>query len=212
MASTGAERTPWTSVQTLRSSDELLSQLSAVAAKVFWIFHVHSNTLRLKALALQRSRMAAMAMSSSRLFGLERAVCRVHSQLEMRRRPQLLFVSELLPYIHLKIFIEILVTADAQSSLGVSSGFLFANPIPARFSIPKETIDNIMFQAIQDAEKSGVTGSENTPFILSKIREITHGDTVIANRSLVEENIKRGTRVAVELAALELEEQGAPYR
>lgn len=69
-----------------------------------------------------------------------------------------------------------------------------------------------MFQAIQDAEKRGVTGSENTPFILSKIREITHGDTVNANRSLVEENIKRGTRVAVELAALELEEQGAPYR
>lgn len=197
-------------MQISRSSDDLLSQLSAVAAKVFWIFHVHSNTLRPKALALQRSRMAAMAMSISRLFGLERAVCRVHSQLEMRRRPQLLFVSELLPYIG--NFIDLLVTAVAQSSLGLSSGFLFANPIPARFSIPKETIDNIMSQAIQDAEKRGVTGSENTPFILNKIREITHGDTVIANRSLVEENIKRGTRVAVELAALELEEQGAPYR
>lgn len=109
-------------------------------------------------------------------------------------------------------FTDLLITADAQSSLGLSSGFLFANPIPARFSIPKETIDNIMFQAIQDADKRGVTGSENTPFILSKIREITHGDTVIANRSLVEENIIRGTRVAVELATLELDEQGAPYR
>ena len=211
MAFTGAERTPWTSVQTLRSLDELLSQLSAVAAKVFWIFHVHSNTLRLKALALQRSQMAATATSSSLLSGLERAVCRVHSQLRMRRRPQLLFVSGLLPYINLKT-IDLLVTADAQFSLGLSSGFLFANPIPARFSIPRETIDSIMFQAIQDAEKGGVTGSENTPFILSRIREITHGDTVIANRSLVEENIIRGTRVAVELAMLELEEQGAPYR
>lgn len=69
-----------------------------------------------------------------------------------------------------------------------------------------------MAQAIQDAEKRGVTGSQNTPFILSKIREITHGDTVIANRSLIEENVIRGTRVAVELSALELEEQGAPYR
>lgn len=73
-------------------------------------------------------------------------------------------------------------------------------------------MDKIMLQAIQDAEKRGVTGSENTPFILSKIREITRGDTVVANRSLVEENVIRGTRVAVELAALELEEQGAPYR
>lgn len=73
-------------------------------------------------------------------------------------------------------------------------------------------MDNIMLQAIQDAEKRGAIGSENTPFILSKIREITHGDSVIANRSLVEENVIRGSKVAVELAALELEEQGAPYR
>jgi pseudouridylate synthase / pseudouridine kinase len=46
-------------------------------------------------------------------------------------------------------------------------------------------------------------GSDNTPFILSKIKELSQGKTVQANHKLVESNVKRGTRVAVELAELE---------
>lgn len=64
-------------------------------------------------------------------------------------------------------------------------------------------MDTIMEQAILDAERSGSTGSDNTPFILAKIRELTGGRTVTANRALVESNVIRGTKVACELAKLE---------
>lgn len=64
-------------------------------------------------------------------------------------------------------------------------------------------MDMIMTQAVLEAEKSGSSGSNNTPFILAKIRELTGGQTVTANRALVESNVIRGTTVACELARLE---------
>ncbi|KAL8736640.1 MAG: hypothetical protein Q9166_000006 [cf. Caloplaca sp. 2 TL-2023] len=91
----------------------------------------------------------------------------------------------------------------AQSSLSLSSGLLFANPVPAQHSISRTQMDTIMAQAVLEAEKSGSTGSDNTPFILARIRELTGGQTVMANRALVEANVIRGTRVACELSSME---------
>lgn len=64
-------------------------------------------------------------------------------------------------------------------------------------------MDAIITQALRDAEKSGATGSDNTPFVLKRIREITNGGSVSANEALVEANVARGTRVAVQLAEIE---------
>lgn len=96
----------------------------------------------------------------------------------------------------------------AQTSLRLSSGLLFANPINVQDSLPREYMDQVMSQAIQDASERGISGSANTPFILSRIREITKGSTVTANKALVEANVKRGTKVAAELALLDSEYQG----
>ena len=60
----------------------------------------------------------------------------------------------------------------------------------------------IIAQALRDARESGSAGSENTPFILKRIREITKGESVTANRALVEANVARGTKVAVHLSNL----------
>ena len=98
------------------------------------------------------------------------------------------------------VFIDLLL--DAQLGLSLSSGLLFANPIPAEHSIPKDQMDGIIAQALCDAQKSGSTGSDNTPFLLKRIREITNGSTVKANRALIEANVARGTKVAVHLAKL----------
>ena len=100
---------------------------------------------------------------------------------------------------------NLFLAIDAQSSLGLTSGLLFANPIPAKYSIPKARMDAVMTQALDEAERLGTIGSDNTPFVLKKIRELTRGETVAANRYLVGENVIRGAKVAVELAALELQ-------
>lgn len=64
-------------------------------------------------------------------------------------------------------------------------------------------MDVIITQAILDAEKAGSTGSDYTPFILARIRELTGGQSVTANRALIETNVVRGTRVALELSKIE---------
>ncbi|MCJ1430662.1 hypothetical protein MMC27_000012 [Xylographa pallens] len=96
----------------------------------------------------------------------------------------------------------------AQSKLPVLSGLLFANPIPEEYSLSKSKMDHVMSEAVRSAEESGMSGSNNTPFVLAKIRELTGGATVKANSVLVENNVIRGTRVAVELAKLEVDGKG----
>ncbi|KAK5003524.1 hypothetical protein LTR28_010060, partial [Elasticomyces elasticus] len=92
---------------------------------------------------------------------------------------------------------------NAQHELGLQSGLLLANPIPEQFSIPRAEMDSIIEHAIREADAAGMTGNTNTPFILAKIRELTKGGSVLANRALIEANVKRGTIVAKELMELE---------
>ncbi|KAF7155057.1 hypothetical protein CNMCM5623_005265 [Aspergillus felis] len=100
----------------------------------------------------------------------------------------------------------------AQSKLPVNSGIHFANPVPAEQSIPKGEMDTIIEEAIRLAEVEGYRGSDNTPFVLAKIKELSGGKSVIANRALVEANVKRATKVAVELAKLEQADRGSEGR
>lgn len=101
-----------------------------------------------------------------------------------------------------------LIFPDAQSLLSINSGLLFANPIPFQYSIPKAEMDSIIAQALDVADKQGISGKDNTPFVLNNIRELTHGRSVPANRALIEANVVRGARVAVELAKLEVAGSG----
>ena len=80
---------------------------------------------------------------------------------------------------------------------------LFANPIPVEHSLEKIYMDRIIAQALDDASVSGSSGSDNTPFVLKRIRELTGGSTVNANSALVEANVLRSVKVALELANLE---------
>ena len=66
-------------------------------------------------------------------------------------------------------------------------------------------MDRIIAEAVRDAREAKSLGSENTPFVLKRIREITKGESVTANRALVEANVARGSKVAVHLSNLERE-------
>ncbi|KAJ6016988.1 Pseudouridine-5'-phosphate glycosidase [Penicillium sp. IBT 35674x] len=100
----------------------------------------------------------------------------------------------------------------AQSKLPVTSGIHFANPVPLEASVPKPEMDAVIEEAVRLADVEGYHGSDNTPFVLAKIKELSGGKSVIANRALIESNVERATRVAVELAKLEeLDRGGAAH-
>ncbi|RAK75129.1 pseudouridine-5'-phosphate glycosidase/carbohydrate kinase family protein [Aspergillus fijiensis CBS 313.89] len=91
----------------------------------------------------------------------------------------------------------------AQTQIPVSSGILLANPVPLEHSIAKSETDGIIDEAIRLAEVEGHQGSDNTPFVLAKIKDLSGGKSLVANRALVEANVERAAKVALELSKLE---------
>ena len=84
----------------------------------------------------------------------------------------------------------------AQRALGLASALLVVVPVPARFEVPAETLQQVLTTALEDAEWKGITGSALTPFLLSQMAERSGGATLRANIALLENN----ARVAAEIA------------
>ena len=64
-------------------------------------------------------------------------------------------------------------------------------------------MDVVIAEALRQADASHVSGKDNTPFVLAKIKELTKGKSIPANRALIESNVKRASIIARELAVLE---------
>ena len=79
---------------------------------------------------------------------------------------------------------------------------LLANPIPEEFAFPKAAIDSAIEAAVQEAAAQGIHGHANTPFILARIKDLTDGKSVVANKALIESNVKVGGMVAQALSHL----------
>jgi pseudouridine-5'-phosphate glycosidase/pseudouridine kinase len=100
----------------------------------------------------------------------------------------------------------------AQSKYPLQSGLLFANPVPADSEVPKAEMDVIIEKALEEADRAGIIGAANTPYVLKRIKELSSGKSVPANRALISANVVRGTKVAVQLAKLELEQKSLLQR
>jgi len=89
-----------------------------------------------------------------------------------------------------------------RAALGVSGGQLIANPIPAEDEIPVEELDSIIAAAARDAAGLDVTGKAVTPFLLSRIFDLTDGASLKANIALVMNNARLAAEIAVSLRSL----------
>lgn len=81
--------------------------------------------------------------------------------------------------------------------LGLKGGVVVANPVPEAFAMPKDEIDRITEQALGEASHGGVTGKAVTPFLLSRIKELTEGRSLATNIALVKHNALIGAQLAV---------------
>ncbi|KAF9696536.1 hypothetical protein EKO04_005233 [Ascochyta lentis] len=100
----------------------------------------------------------------------------------------------------------------AQHQMQIKSGLLFANPVPVEAAIPKAEMDLVITEALKQADAQGVSGKDNTPFVLAKIKELTKGKSIPANRALIESNVRRSAIVARELSILETKQEEARGR
>ena len=60
----------------------------------------------------------------------------------------------------------------------LKGGILISNPIPEEYAMDKERIDKCINDAIEEMKQLGVHGKETTPFLLSKICELSGGDSL----------------------------------
>ncbi|WLI89907.1 pseudouridine-5'-phosphate glycosidase [Massilia sp. R2A-15] len=84
-------------------------------------------------------------------------------------------------------------------ALGLAGGVVVANPVPEASAMPKEEIDRITEQALGEAAQRGVTGKAVTPFLLSRIKELTAGRSLATNIALVKHNAVVGAKLALAL-------------
>lgn len=80
--------------------------------------------------------------------------------------------------------------------LGIESALLVTVPVPAEAEVPAELLEQVLQEAIQEADRRDIAGSELTPFLLTRMAEESEGATLRANIALLENN----ARVAAEIA------------
>jgi pseudouridylate synthase len=87
----------------------------------------------------------------------------------------------------------------AQRSLGIESALLVCVPVPEKFEVPAEELQQVLTTALEDAERNGITGPALTPFLLRQMAERSGGATLRANIALLENNARVAAQIAGEL-------------
>lgn len=80
--------------------------------------------------------------------------------------------------------------------LGLNSGILIANPIPAEDEFAGKNVGKAIEEALAEADKSGVKGAAVTPFLLDRVYTSTKGKSLEANIALVKNNARLASRLA----------------
>ncbi|AEF85982.1 indigoidine synthase A family protein [Treponema primitia ZAS-2] len=81
-------------------------------------------------------------------------------------------------------------------------GAIIGNPIPKEYAVPPEKINAAIDSALKQAGERGIAGKALTPFLLDKIKELTGGESLEANKHLVYNNAALAADIASAFAAL----------
>ncbi|MGC2129856.1 MAG: pseudouridine-5'-phosphate glycosidase [Candidatus Aquilonibacter sp.] len=85
--------------------------------------------------------------------------------------------------------------------LEIENGMLVANPIDATVEIPHDAMTEIIERAVAEAHDQHIAGKAVTPWLLSRIFELTHGRSLEANIALVRANARLAAQIAKELVS-----------
>jgi len=83
-----------------------------------------------------------------------------------------------------------------QWGMGLRSGVLVCVPCPEEVAVPAEAVESVLRTALRQAEVAGVRGKELTPYLLSRLVDLSGGETLRANLALLRNN----AHVAAEIA------------
>ena len=91
---------------------------------------------------------------------------------------------------------EVAAILRSHWGMGLESGALICLPCPEDASISNEMVEEAMIQAESEAQASGITGKNLTPFLLSRLTDLTGGATLQANLALLRNNARVAAAIA----------------
>ena len=91
---------------------------------------------------------------------------------------------------------ELALAFHLRRQMGLDGGQLVANPIPKNDEIPLVDIQPTIEKALNEAETNKITAKDVTPFLLSRIFELTNGNSLTANIALVLNNARLAAKIA----------------
>ena len=94
---------------------------------------------------------------------------------------------------------QIALAHKMRAELGLSGGQLVANPIPLGDQIPQSEIDPVIAEALTEAAQQKITAKAVTPFLLSRVFDMTQGRSLTANIALVLNNARLAAQIAQNL-------------
>lgn len=84
----------------------------------------------------------------------------------------------------------------AQRDLNMEAALLVTVPVPDEFEVDADQLNRVLEDALDQAQREGISGRDVTPFLLSQMASSSKGTTLRANIALLENN----ARVAAEIA------------
>jgi pseudouridine-5'-phosphate glycosidase len=82
----------------------------------------------------------------------------------------------------------------------IEGGIVIANPIPQEYAMDYDLINDAINKAVKSMNEEGITGYQQTPYLLKTVKDNTGGKSLDANIQLVYNNAKLAAQIAVEYA------------
>lgn len=97
---------------------------------------------------------------------------------------------------------DLAAAVQAHFDLALGSGVVIGNPIAASHEMPVEQYEQALGRALGELEDSDIHGRDVTPYLLSRLQELTAGDSTFSNRELLRGNVRLAAELAQELTRL----------
>jgi pseudouridylate synthase len=87
--------------------------------------------------------------------------------------------------------------ARVQWQMGLENALLVVQPPPDEAALPAEKIERSIQEALAEAEEKNIRGAAVTPFLLSRVSQLSGGASLHTNLALLENNARLAARIAV---------------
>ena len=101
------------------------------------------------------------------------------------------------------VAIDIASILKTKWDLSIDGGVLVTNPIPLAFELESSVMNEAISLAIIEADNENITGKKITPYLLTKVNEITKGKSLDANIKLIKNNADLAAKIAVHFSKID---------